>query len=199
MIHVIYFARNTFICTSFPFQHSRLKIQDDCISQIWCPSYIRKITGKNSRMRKLHDTVRRRHNEWPNVQKSQDYLSLMIKRNQNLIAVLENSTDFLMEERNRRLSTEEAYHKLQPRLRSLKNKIAAQDLICSNPCYEDPDYANLLNVFEKLTISVNEEKCRTKSGNLGTETGKKRIDSASNCDKSPQLVYLWHKKPDGLE
>ena len=48
----------------------------------------------------------------------------MIERNKNLITILGDKTNFLIKEKDRRLSFEEAYHNLQPQLKNLKNKIA---------------------------------------------------------------------------
>lgn len=79
----------------------------------------------------------------------------MINYNQNLIKTLENNTNFLLEERDRRLSAEETYHKMQPRLRNLRNKIIIQNSIHSNMYYENQVYTNLQNVFNNFKIFTN--------------------------------------------
>lgn len=170
MNYILFIACDISILIFF-FQHLRLKVRDDCTLQIWCPSYMRKIRNKNNKICKSHDTARR-HMEWPNVQQLQKHLSLMIKRNQNLIEVLENSADFLMGERNHRLRAEKEYHKLQLRLKSLKNKIALQSSICPYTRYGNQTYENLLNIFENLVISTSEQKFRTNGENIEAEAGE---------------------------
>ncbi|XP_025158234.1 centrosomal protein of 78 kDa [Harpegnathos saltator] len=189
-------------CITNP-DYLQLRMQDNCVSQIWCPTYMRRTTSENSKVHKAHDTVRGKHIQWTNVQQMQKRLSLMIKRNQNLIAALENNADFLTEERNRRLSAEEAYHKLQPRLKSLRKKIAVQNSTCSAARYENQAYTNLLNIFDKLAIFTNEEKFRIDGRGVEAESGGNKIKSAVyRCKSQPcknELAYLWRKRPNGRE
>lgn len=98
----------------------------------------------------------------------------MIEHNQILIRNLENSTNFLLKERDRRLSAEEAYHKMQPRLRNLKNKITMQNSIHSNMRYENQVYANLQNIFDDLKISSNGKVLRMDNKSLNEETKRKQ-------------------------
>lgn len=101
----------------------------------------------------------------------------MIEHNQNLIRDLENSTNFLLKERDRRLSAEEAYHKMQPRLRNLRNKIAMQNSIHSNMRYENQVYANLQNVFNELKISTNGKILRMDDKSISEEASENKIKS----------------------
>lgn len=98
----------------------------------------------------------------------------MISRNQNLIKTLENNTNFLLEERDRRLSVEEAYHKIQPRLRNLTNKIVIQNSIHSNMRYENQVYSNLRNVFNDFKISTNGKILRMDDKSLSEEAKENR-------------------------
>ncbi|XP_029660438.1 protein Cep78 homolog [Formica exsecta] len=116
--------------------------------------HAQKARRKNYRKCKLQNIIKRSHVRWVNADKLKKRLSFMIERNQNLIRILENKTDLLIKEKDRRLSFEEAYHKIQPQLRNLKNKIAMQNSIYSNMCYEKQVYANLQNAFNELKISM---------------------------------------------
>lgn len=109
------------------------------------------------------------HINWTNVDELKNRLSLMIEHNQNLIRMLENSTNFLLKERNRRLSAEETYHKMQPRLKNLRNKITVQNSIQSNMRYENQVYSNLQNMFNDLKISTNGKILRMYSKSLSEE------------------------------
>ncbi|XP_011645138.1 protein Cep78 homolog [Pogonomyrmex barbatus] len=128
--------------------HTQTEMQQDCILQ----RPIQKIRKTDSRKRRLYNEVKK---NWIKVDELRNQLSIMIEHNQNLITYLENSTNFLMKEKNRHLSTEEAYHKIQPRLRNLKNKIALQNPIHLNMCYENQVYTKLQNIFDELKISTN--------------------------------------------
>ncbi|RLU15939.1 hypothetical protein DMN91_011697 [Ooceraea biroi] len=127
---------------------SKSKMQ--CVSKVTQSVRAWKTENKDNRKCKSRSTLRKNHIKWTNVDKLKKCLMLMIEGNQSLIAALENSTDFLMKERDRRLSAEEAYHKLQPRLRSLRNKIIMQNSIHSSMHYENQVYTNLQNVFNEL-------------------------------------------------
>ncbi|XP_050457420.1 protein Cep78 homolog [Cataglyphis hispanica] len=130
--------------------HSHSRIQRSCILQI----YTQKARRKNYTKCKLQNIIKRNHVKWSNADKLKKRLSFMIESNRNLIRILENKSDLLIKEKNRRLSFEEAYHKIQPQLRNLKNKIAMQTSIYSNMCYEKQVYANLQNAFNELKISM---------------------------------------------
>jgi len=124
----------------------------------------------------------------------------MIEHNQILIRDLENNTDFLLKERDRRLSVEEAYHKIQPRLSNLRNKIAMQNSIHLNMRYENQVYTNLQNVFNDLKISTNEKILRINSKCFNEEASENKIKS-NNCINKNQLfkndiVKLFHKRPN---
>ncbi|XP_072746978.1 uncharacterized protein [Anoplolepis gracilipes] len=134
--------------------HSKSRMQHRYILHISRSMHAQKTRRKNDRKYKLQNIINRSHVSWTNVEKLKKRLSFMIERNQNLITVLENKTDFLMKEKNYRLSFEEAYHKIQPQLRNLKNKIAMQNSIHSNIRYENQVYANLQNAFNELKISM---------------------------------------------
>lgn len=136
----------------FLFQQSQSKIQHNCILQI--SRSIQKVKRKNVRKCKLQDIMKNNRVKWTNADKLKKRLSLMIERNQNLITILENKTDVLAKEKDGRLRFEEAYHKIQPQLRNLQNKIAMQNSIHSNMCYEKQVYANLQNAFNELKISM---------------------------------------------
>jgi len=112
------------------------------------------VKRKNDRKSKLQNIIEKNHVKWTNADKLKKRLSFMIERNQHLITILENKTDFLMKEKDCRLRFEEASHKIQPQLRNLKNKIAMQNSIHSNMCYEKQVYANLQNAFNELKISM---------------------------------------------
>jgi len=101
----------------------------------------------------------------------------MIEHNQSLIRDLENNTNFLLKERDRRLSAEEAYHKMQPLLSNLRNKIAMQNSIHSNMRYENQVYANLQNVFNDLKISTNGKILRINSKCFSEEASENKIKS----------------------
>lgn len=146
-------------------------MQTDYILQT---KHVRKMKRKDNRM---HSAIKRNHNNWNNVDKLKSRLSVMIEHSRNLIRDLEYSINFLLKERDRRLSAEEAYHKVQPRLSNLKNKIAMQNSIHSNMRYENQVYANLQNVFNDLKISTNEKILRTDDTNLSEEASKNKIKS----------------------
>ncbi|XP_070159497.1 leucine-rich repeat-containing protein 74B isoform X2 [Polyergus mexicanus] len=116
--------------------------------------HAQKARRKNYKKCKLQNIIKKSHVRWANADKLKKHMSFMIERNQNLIRILENKTDLLIKERDRRLSYEEAYHKIQPQLRNLKNKIDMQNYIYSNMCYEKQVYANLQNAFNELKISM---------------------------------------------
>lgn len=137
----------------FLFQHTQSNTQKDCVLQMQQTTHVWKMERKGGRKRRPYSAIKTHIN----ADKLKNRLSLMIKHNQNLIKILENSSNFLLEERNRRLSAEEAYHKMQPRLRNLRNKIIMQNSIHSNMRYENQVYANLQNVFNDLKISTNEK------------------------------------------
>lgn len=139
---------------SFLFQQPQSRIQHNCILQISRSIHAQKVKRKNDRKCKLQNIIKNNHIKWTNADKLKKRLSLMIERNQNLITILENKTDFLMKEKDGRLRFEEAYHKIQPQLRNLQNKIAMQNSIHSNMCYEKQVYANLQNAFNELKISM---------------------------------------------
>lgn len=112
--------------------------------------------------------------KWTNVDELKNRLSLMIEHNQLLIRNLENSTNFLLKEIDCRLSAEETYHKMQPRLRNLKDKITMQNSIHSNMRYETQVYANLQNIFNDLKISSNGKILRMDNKSLNEETKRKQ-------------------------
>ncbi|XP_077269554.1 uncharacterized protein LOC143901277 [Temnothorax americanus] len=155
---------------------AQTKTQEDCILQIQQTTHTRKMRRKGDRKYKSHNVVKT-HINWTNADELKNRLSLMIEHNRNLIRNLENSTNFLLKERDRRLSAEEAYHKLQPRLRNLKNKIAMQNSIHSNMCYENQVYANLQNMFKDLKISANEKVLRMDDKSLNDEVRENKIKS----------------------
>lgn len=130
------------------------RLQHNCILQISRSIHAQKVKRKNERKCKLQNIIEKNHVKWTNADKLKKRLSLMIERNQNLITILENKTDFLIKEKDDRLRFEEACHKIQPQLRNLKNKIAMQNSIHSNMCYEKQVYANLQNAFNELKISM---------------------------------------------
>ncbi|XP_018348887.1 PREDICTED: protein Cep78 homolog [Trachymyrmex septentrionalis] len=136
--------------------HGQIKMQKDSILQMQNTRHVCKL--KRSDKKKTlhtHTAINKSHIKWYKADELKNRLSLMIEHNQNLIRDLETSTNFLLEERDRRLSAEEVYHKIQPQLRNLKNKIAMQNSIQSNMRYENQVYANLQNVFNDLKISTN--------------------------------------------
>ncbi|XP_036147256.1 protein Cep78 homolog [Monomorium pharaonis] len=134
--------------------HTQTKTQKDCISQTQQTTLERKMRRKGKKCRS-YSSMKTSQITWINADELKSRLSYMIERNQNLIRDLENSTNFLLKETDRRLSAEEAYHKIQPRLRTLKNKIAMQNSIHSNMRYENKVYANLKNIFNEWKISTN--------------------------------------------
>lgn len=138
----------------FLFQHTQTKTQKNCILQIQQTTRVRKMRRKGGRKCRSHGVIKA-HINWSNVDELKNQLSLLISHNQNLIKTLENNTNFLLEERDRRLSVEEAYHKMQPRLRNLRNKIIIQNSIHSNTRYENQIYTNLQNVFNNFKIFTN--------------------------------------------
>lgn len=108
----------------------------------------------NDKKRKSHNAVVRNRIKWIDAFELKRCLSFIIENNQNLISTLESNMEFFVKEKNRRLSAEQAYHKLQPRIRNLLNKIAMQYSIHSNMLYENTIYANLQNVLNELKISM---------------------------------------------
>lgn len=134
--------------------HPQSRIQHNCILQISRSIHAQETRRKNDGKCKLQNIIKRSHVKWTNADKLKKRLSFMIERNQNLITILENKTDFLMKEKDCRLNFEEAYHKIQSQLRNLKNKIVMQNSIHSNMCYEKQVYANLQNAFNELKISM---------------------------------------------
>lgn len=125
--------------------------------------------------RKLRNAVREGHIKWTSVDELKKRLMLMIEDNQSLITTLENSSDFLMKERDRRVSAEEAYYKLQPRLRSLQNKIVMQNSIHSSMRYENQVYTNLQNVFDELRTTLKEKRSGLRRKSL------KKADEKNNA------------------
>lgn len=134
---------------------------------------------KNDRACKLQNIIEKNHVKWTNADKLKKRLSFMIERNQNLITILENKTDFLMKEKDCRLRFEETYHKIQPKLRNLKNKIAMQNSIHSNMCYEKQVYTNLQNAFNKLKISMQEKILKKAERNPEEKASKNQNQNIS--------------------
>lgn len=129
-------------------------MQHGCILQTSRSMHTQKTRRKNDENSKLQNITKKSHVKWINADQLKRCLSFMIEHNQNLITILENKTDYLMKEKNYRLRYEEAYHKIQPQFRNLKNKITIQNSIHSNMCYENQVYANLQNAFNELKISI---------------------------------------------
>jgi len=123
----------------------------------------------------------------------------MIEHNQNLIRDLENNTNFLLKERNRRLNAEETYHKMQPRLSNLRNKIAMQNSIHSNMRYENQVYVNLQNVFNDLKISTNGKILRINNKCLSEKASENKIKSNVCINKNQPFknnIKFFHKRPN---
>lgn len=152
-------------------------MQKDCILRVQQTTHVRKMRRKDGRKSRSHNAIKRSYINWTNSDELKNRLSLMIEHNQNLIRDLENSTNFLLKERDRRLSAEEAYYKMQPRLRSLRNKIAMQNSIHSNILYENQVYANLQNVFNELKISTNGKILRMDDKSISEEASENKIKS----------------------
>jgi len=150
-------------------------MQKDSILQMQKTRHVCKLK-KSDKKYTLHTAVNKSHIKWYKAE-LKNRLSLMIEHNQNLIRDLETNTNFLLEERDRRLSAEKVYHKIQPRLRNLKNKIAMQNSIQSNMRYENQVYANLQNVFNDLKISTNEKILRVDDKSLSEEANENKIKS----------------------
>lgn len=152
---------------------------------------------RKGRKCRSHNAVKKSRITWTNADELKNRLSHMIERNQNLIRDLENSTNFLLKETDRRLSTEEAYHKMQPRLRNLKNKIAMQNFIHSNMRYENQVYANLQNVFDEWKISTNGKILRIDKS-LCEEVDKNKIKSNVCYDKNQpfnnEITNFFHRR-----
>lgn len=159
----------------FLFQHLQSKMQHGSISQISHSIHAQKTRRKNEGRGKLQNIIKKSHVKSTNADKLKKRLSFMMERNQNLITILENKTDFLMKEKDCRLSSEKAYHKIQPQLRNLKNKIAMQNAIHSNICYENQVYANLQNAFNELKISMKGKVLKMDERNSEEEAGENEI------------------------
>lgn len=162
--------------------------------------YVRKTRRKISAIHRPQNTIKRNHIKWTNADELKKCLSLMIENNRNLITTLENSTDFLMKEKSRRLSAEEAYRKIQPRLKNLKNKMAVQTSIHSSMYFENQVYANLRNVFDKLGISTKEKECKTDERSIETEAVDGKTNSIAYYYKSQpyksEIAHLSHRRPN---
>ncbi|XP_011880233.1 PREDICTED: protein Cep78 homolog [Vollenhovia emeryi] len=156
--------------------HAQIKTQKDHSLQVQQTTQVRKMRRKGGRKCKSHNATKPRVN-WTNADELRNRLSLMIEHNQTLMRNLENSTNFLLKERDHRLSAEEAYHKMQPRLRNLRNKIAMQNSIHSNMYYENQVYAKLQNIFRDLKISTNGKMLRMDDKNLSEEPAENKIKS----------------------
>ncbi|XP_039304854.1 protein Cep78 homolog [Solenopsis invicta] len=171
------------------------KTQKDCTSQQ--TTHERK-TRRKSRKCRSHSAVNKSYITWTNADELKSQLSHMIERNRNLIRDLENSSNFLLKERDRRLSVEEAYHKMQPRLRNLRNKIAMQNYIHSNMRYENKVYANLQNVFDEWDIFTNGKMLRMNKKNFCEEADKNKIKSNSCYNKNQlfknEIVNFFQRK-----
>ncbi|KYM84599.1 Protein Cep78 like protein [Atta colombica] len=165
--------KNRFLKTQ---THTQIKMQKDSILQMQKTRHVCKLK-KSDKKYTLHTAVNKSHIKWYKADELKNRLSLMIEHNQNLIRDLEMNTNFLLEERDRRLSAEKVYHKIQPRLRNLKNKIAMQNSIQSNMRYENQVYANLQNVFNDLKISTNEKILRVDDKSLSEEANENKIKS----------------------
>lgn len=135
-------------------QNHQLKMQHGCVLQTSRSMHAQKTRSKNDGNGKLQDVIKKSHVKWMNADQLKKHLSFMIEHNQNLITLIENKTDYLIKEKNYRLRYEEAYHKIQPQFRNLKNKIATQNSVYSNMCYANQVYANLQNAFNELKISI---------------------------------------------
>lgn len=124
----------------------------------------------------------------------------MIENNRNLMTTLENNVDFLTKERNLRLSLEKEYHKIQPRLKNLQNKMAIQTSIHSNILYEKQVYANVQNVFGKLGVFTKEKESKMDVKGPEIETGDKRINFIARYHKSQpyksEIAHLSHRRPN---
>ncbi|KYN06888.1 PREDICTED: protein Cep78 homolog isoform X2 [Cyphomyrmex costatus] len=155
--------------------YTQMKMQKDSILQMQKTRHVFKLKRKSDNKYRLHTAVKKSHIKWSKADELKNRLSLMIEHNQNLIRDLETSTSFLLEERDRRLNAEEAYHKIQPRLKNLKNKIAMQNSIQSNMRYENQVYANLQNVFNDLKISTNGKILRVDDKSLSKEANENKI------------------------
>lgn len=161
-----------------------IKMQKDCILQTQQTRRLRKTRRNGGRKCRLNSAAKRSHINWTNADELKNHLSLMIEHNRNLIRDLETSTNFLMKEKDRRLSAEKAYHKMQPRLRILKNKITMQNSIQSNMRYENQIYVNLHNVFNDLKISTNGKILKIDGKNLNEITSENKIKFNACFDKN---------------
>ncbi|KYQ52700.1 Protein Cep78 like protein, partial [Trachymyrmex zeteki] len=177
--------------------HAQIKMQKDSILQMQKTRHVCK-PKRSDKKYKLHTAVNKSRIKWYKADELKNRLSLMIEHNQNLIRDLETNTNFLLEERDRRLNAEEAYHKIQPRLRNLKNKIAMQNSIQSNMRYENQVYANLQNVFNDLKISTNGKILRVDDKSLSEEANENKIKSNVSYNKNQpfknDIAQFFHKR-----
>ncbi|EGI63167.1 PREDICTED: protein Cep78 homolog isoform X1 [Acromyrmex echinatior] len=177
--------------------HAQIKMKKDSILQMQKTRHVCKLKRSDKKYT-LHTAVNKNHIKCYKADELKNRLSLMIEHNQNLIRDLETSTNFLLEERDRRLSAEEVYHKIQPRLRDLKNKIAMQNSIQSNMRYENQVYANLQNVFNDLKISTNGKILRVDES-LSEKANENKIKSnvcynKNQPFKDDKIVQFFHRR-----